>query len=689
MPHRPPASPRFLLCLLALACARPGDAAEPAAEAPSAAQHDALQDAVAQLIKLHRGVVGAAAKQLDTGESFAWNADQPMPTASLIKLPIMLTAYRQIDAGELSPDATIELRKQDKVPGSGVLSEHMSAGARFSLRDAIELMIVFSDNTATNLVIEKTGLPATSALMRKLGYPETQLHSKVFLRETTIDPERSQKYGLGSTTAADMIRLLESLYKGDAASSESCEAMLGHLRRCDDRSKVPRYLPEEVEVAHKTGSVSATRCDAGIIESKGGPLAFCILTTDNADRGWGAENEAELLAAAFGKTLYDHFNEPEETPAVPPARVLAVGSDGLLVEALQRTLNARTEPSLGIGVDGDFGPNTESGVKAFQKQEGLEVTGRVDAATWRALGPLITEDAPEAPPEVVNAESLSTKPADRLGGPPLVASAAYAIADAANGELLWGMNDSEARDPASVTKIMTAHLVLKLAESDPEVLDEEIVFSTVADETPGSTSGVRAGETVTVRELLYGLMLPSGNDASVAFAEHFGARVDPDPKQDGGPYEGFIRAMNAEAKRLGMKETGYRNTSGLTAKGHVTSARDMARLAHAAMKSPVLREVVATRQHGATLGSLSGYQRNVVWTNTNRLLGIDGFTGVKTGTTPGAGACLVASGEREGRGLIVVVLGAPSSDSRYIDSRNLFRWAWRQLARGSGETGDQ
>ncbi len=683
MPSPAFASRRYLLFALALACGRLA-----AAAGPNEAGHQALQKAVAQLIELHRGVVGAAAKHLETGESFAWNADQPMPTASLIKLPIMLTAYRQIDADKLSLEDKIILKAADKVPGTGVLTTHFSAGAQISLRDAIELMIVFSDNTATNLVVDRIGLPATSASMRELGHPETQLHSKVYLRETTIAPDRSQKYGLGSTTAAEMIEILGSLYKREAATPKSCEAMLGHLRRCEDRTKVPRYLPAGTPVAHKTGAVSATRTDAGIIESAAGPLAYCILTTDNADRGWSNENEAELLASAFGKALFDYFNEPEEPPAVPPARVLAIGSDGLLVEALQRTLNARTEPSVGVGVDGDFGPNTESGVKAFQKQAGLEVTGRVDEATWRALGPLLTEDGPDTSAELGSAEPLSRDAADSLDGPPLVTSAAYAIADAETGELLWGKNHAEVRDPASVTKIMTAHLVLKLAMSDPEVLEEVVVFSTAADETPGSTAGVRAGETAPVRELLYGMMLPSGNDASVAFAEHFGARLDPTPDQGGGSYEGFIRAMNAEAKRLGMRETGYQNTSGLTADGHVTTARDLTRLTYAALKSPLLRKVVATRRHGATLGSLSGYQRHVVWTNTNRLLEIDGFSGVKTGTTRPAGACLVSTGERDGRALIVVVLGAPSSDSRYIDSRNLYRWAWRQLALANGETHD-
>ena len=94
---------------------------------------------------------------------------------------------------------------------------------------------------------------------------------------------------------------------------------------------------------------------------------------------------------------------------------------------------------------------------------------------------------------------------------------------------------------------------------------------------------------------------------------------------------------------------------------------------------PFLQKVVSTPQRGATVTGPGGYERNVLWKNTNNLLKIEGYDGVKTGTTDAAGACLVSSGKRGDDSLIVVVLGAPSSDSRYVDSRNLYRWAWRQL----------
>jgi D-alanyl-D-alanine carboxypeptidase (penicillin-binding protein 5/6) len=163
------------------------------------------------------------------------------------------------------------------------------------------------------------------------------------------------------------------------------------------------------------------------------------------------------------------------------------------------------------------------------------------------------------------------------------------------------------------------------------------------------------------------LLLPSGNDAATAFAEHFAPRVG-----------GFIAEMNRQAAKLGMADTHYENPHGLPAKDHQSSARDLVKLGYAAMQNPLFRQYVSTRQHGTKVTGEGGYERNVVWKNTNKLLAIDGYSGIKTGTTTAAGACLVSWGERDGRELIVVILGATHTDSRYIDARNLFRWAWQQ-----------
>ncbi len=657
----------------------------------SATQADELSELVQALVDAHEGDVAVAIKDLNTGKTFEHQAEKTMPTASLIKFPLMVAAYQAIEDGKADPEAMIELEESDKVPGSGILTTHFSAGAKISLRDAIQLMIVYSDNTATNLVAGEVGLDKTAALMEKLGYPETKLHSFVFKRETSLFPDRSVKYGLGSTTPADMVSLLEKLQKKELVSEQASEKMLAHLYACADKSTFARYLPE-VKIAHKTGAINEVRTDAGIIDGPNGSIALCVMTNENKDQSWGGENAGDILCSKIAQAAYRHFSGDAEVKTEPDSGILKMGAAGPLVASLQRTLNARITPSPELTDDGDFGPMTETAVIAFQKAKGLEQSGIVGPETWEALGPLV-ESGPEAPtPDVVNAEVIAKESADDLDGPPFVASKVWAIADGKTGEVLWGYDEEKPVDIASTTKMMTAYIVGKYAEEHPEVLEEMITFSKRADETIGSTADLRAGEAVSVEELLYGLMLPSGNDASVAFGEHFGSRLAPGGEKESAEkespkesYDKFIEAMNAAAKELEMEHSHFDNTHGLTEETHKASAADMAKLAYAVKQIPLLQKVVSTPQRGATVTGPGGYERNVLWKNTNNLLKIEGYDGVKTGTTSAAGACLVSSAKRGDDSLIVVVLGAPSSDSRYVDSRNLYRWGWQQLQKQKSE----
>lgn len=674
-------SETLLPCLVAAAIAVFGFRMTLAAE--SGETKKSLEDVLKPAIQKHRGEVGLAVKHLKTGESFEFKADRAMPTASLIKLPVMIATYEAIDKGELTLVKMIELKKDDQVQGSGILTSHFSPGAKISLRDAIHLMMVYSDNTATNLVLDKLGLPTTNECMERLGCPATKINSKVFRRDTSISKERSSQFGLGSTSARDMVKLCEMLYTKKLVNEKASKQMLDHMFACDDKLKSPRLLPAGTRVAHKTGSVSATRTDAGIMETPGGPIAFCILTNKNKDQRWTDNNEGDAFCAQMAAAIYKHFNAKEKTPVAMVAQTLELGASGDLVEALQRTLNARMKPSPGIGVDGDFGPETETAVKKFQKQEKLGATGIVNAETWKALGPLIMEEQPAPEPSVVNADKSERSKPDSFDGPPYVTCKAWAIIDGKSGEFLAGDSQDEKRDPASTTKMMTAYLVTLLVQKDAKVLDEVVTFSERADKTSGSTSDVKTGEKLPVGELLYGLMLPSGNDASVAFAEHFGARLadekDKAAKLDS--YDCFISAMNRKAAELGMKSTHFNNPHGLPSDGHQTTARDLARLAFTAFQVPEFKKVVGTPRHGYTLDSVTGYRRNIEWRNTNQLLKIEGYDGIKTGTTGAAGACVVSTGERNGRRLMVVVLGATSTEGRYADSRNLYRWAWKELVK--------
>ncbi len=291
------------------------------------------------------------------------------------------------------------------------------------------------------------------------------------------------------------------------------------------------------------------------------------------------------------------------------------------------------------------------------------------------------DSKPVPPPAVVNAETFTRKPDAPLDGPPFTTVKAWAIADGATGEVLWGHREKDTLEMASTTKIMTALIVVRLMAMDPKVGDEVVTFSRRADRTIGSSSEVREGERIPVRELLYGLLLPSGNDAAVAFAEHFGGWLEPSVKDEKNeqPLDRFVAEMNRVAEELGLHETHFANPNGLPAPRHHSSARDLCRLAAHAMRQPVFAAVVGTRRHGCAVVAPDGNRRNVAWTNTNHLLEIEGYDGIKTGTTRAAGTCLVASGHRGSDHLIVVVLGGSSSpDSRYPDARNLFRWAWQK-----------
>ncbi|TWT29900.1 serine hydrolase [Blastopirellula retiformator] len=637
-----------------------------------------LAEALLPALKRHRGEAAVVIKHLPSGATFAFHGDRPQSTASLIKLPLLMALYQAVNEKQVTLDALVEMKKEDQVPGSGILTGHFSPGLKLSVRDAAHLMVTYSDNTATNLVIDQVGLPATRKLMKTLDCPSTQLNSKVFRRDTSIDIESSKQYGLGVTSCDDMIRLLELLHKGEFIDKATSQAIIDQLAFVNDKSKVTRFLPPGVKPAHKTGAVNDARTDAGIIPLPEGALLFCVLTQQNEDRSWGDKNEAELLAAEIGQVAYHYFADGKITAPAPTSTTLALGAEGELVEALQRTLNARMKPSPQLGVDGDFGPNTEAALIRFQSDKGLIANGAVDRQVWKALGPLVTEDEAVADIAEVNAAVATKAPADSLEGLPFVTAKAWTVIDLDSGKTLGGDNADGVRDPASVTKIMTAYLVLQMAEESPELLDEIVTFSQRADKTPGSTSGLKVGEQVSVGELLYGLMLPSGNDASVALAEHFGDRLSPDPAKKG--HDGFVAAMNSQAEKLGMTQTGYANPHGLTAKGHVTTAADMAKLGRAAMQLERFREIVATPQRGATVESKTGYQRNVIWRNTNRLLHQEGYFGVKTGTTGQAGACLVSCCERDGKRVLMVALGSSSTDSRYADTRNLYRWLWNELA---------
>jgi beta-lactamase class A len=272
------------------------------------AQERTLAGRIAPLIRAHRGKAAIAVLHLDSGESFYDDADEVMPTASLIKFMVMLEVYQQVTEGKVKLSDIVVLRDADKVPGSGVLTYHFSDGATFPLRDAVRLMIAFSDNTATNLVLDRIGIDSTNRRLAAWCFPNSRINAKVYRGDTTsVDPARTKKYGLGSTTARETVQLLERLHRGKLGDKQATKEMLDHLKKCEDKDKLKRFLPPGVVVANKSGTVSDVKTDAGILYFPGGPVAVCVLTAQNEDRRFVADNDANVFIGRVAEQVYQHF----------------------------------------------------------------------------------------------------------------------------------------------------------------------------------------------------------------------------------------------------------------------------------------------------------------------------------------------------------------------------------------------
>ena len=231
------------------------------------------------------------------------------------------------------------------------------------------------------------------------------------------------------------------------------------------------------------------------------------------------------------------------------------------------------------------------------------------------------------------------------------------IYDRKSKKIIWGKQENTKRPMASTTKIMTAIIVLENAN-----LNDIVTVSKKAGGTGGSRVGLKAGDRVSVNDLLYGLLLVSGNDSAVALAEYIGGSV-----------EGFAEMMNKKAEELNLKDTHFVTPHGLDMQEHYTTAFELAKMADYALNIKKFAEIVNTKT--ATI-SINGRQKNLK--NSNELLGnLYGVNGVKTGFTNGANRCLVTSVDREGMNIITVVLGADTKKDRTNDSKKLIEYAYK------------
>lgn len=240
---------------------------------------------------------------------------------------------------------------------------------------------------------------------------------------------------------------------------------------------------------------------------------------------------------------------------------------------------------------------------------------------------------------------------------PDINSRAAVVIDRATSTILYGKKETEHRKMASTTKIMTCLLVIENCD-----LSETIEVSKKSAGTGGSRLGLKTGDKITINDLLYGLMLCSGNDTAVALAEHIGGSI-----------EGFAEIMNNRAKELGLENTHFVTPHGLDADEHYTTAYELAKLTNYALNNEIFAKIVGTKTYTVTI---NGYTKTI--SNTNELLGnLNGVYGVKTGFTNGANRCLVTACKRNNLDIICVVLGADTKKFRTQDSIKLIEYSFK------------
>jgi beta-lactamase class A len=276
-------------------------AARPAAPLSPLALDAAIKAEVAAI----KGNVWIYAKNLDTGATYDLRGDERVRTASTIKLPILVAAYAEVADGKARWDQELIVTKEKKVPGSGVLTE-FADGTKITLRDAANLMIVVSDNTAANLVLDVVSPDTVNARMDALGFTRTRAVRKIGggSPSTVNDDPVWRLYGLGVSTPHEMVTLLERLERGEIVSQAASKEMIETLKREQYGDAIGRTL-YDVPVARKLGALDRLRSDVGIVYSRRGRIAMAITVDDMPEVHYSPDNPGLLLISRLSVLLMD------------------------------------------------------------------------------------------------------------------------------------------------------------------------------------------------------------------------------------------------------------------------------------------------------------------------------------------------------------------------------------------------
>jgi beta-lactamase class A len=261
------------------------------------------------------GKMGFVAKNLKTGQSVNLGGDEPVPTASTIKLLVYVEAFHQIKDGKKSLSDEITLQKEDQVPGSGVL-QFFHTPHKLTLEDAIAMMMIESDNTATNLVIDDIGLANINKRAELMGLKNTYLYKKVYRKAEGPMPPDQKKFGLGKTTAAEAAQIMQSIVECELKDEALCKRMVEIMKNQSYRNMIPRYIEAELDsteggskIADKVGQIDASRSDVAAIWTENGVLIISAYSYENKDQRWSPENEAELTIAKMAQTVFQAWGK--------------------------------------------------------------------------------------------------------------------------------------------------------------------------------------------------------------------------------------------------------------------------------------------------------------------------------------------------------------------------------------------
>jgi len=269
------------------------------------AQPSGLDTRIRNEVTPFQGKVFLFAKNLDTGAIYSYNGDERVRTASTIKVAVMIEAWARVAEGKAKWTDELVLTKAARYSGSGILPE-MSDGLRLSLQDCVRLMMLLSDNTATNMVLDFLGTDSVNERMNSLGFKSTRLMRRVGGGGETREGKlaESKPFGLGATSPHEMVEILTKLDKGEIVNATASKEMLALMKREQARFAIGRTIPETT-VATKYGALDKLRSCVGIVYSKQGKVAIAITVDDMPNVIWSVDNPAYLLMSRLSLIVVD------------------------------------------------------------------------------------------------------------------------------------------------------------------------------------------------------------------------------------------------------------------------------------------------------------------------------------------------------------------------------------------------